>query len=41
MSSTMTTRNHTLQRSDATSLISLLRRCYLAVSAADIPLIFR
>src|ERR1700681_1776467 len=41
MRSTMTTRNHTLRKSGATSLISLLRRCYLAVLAADIPLLFR
>jgi hypothetical protein len=38
---TMTTRNHTLQSSGAASLISLLRRCYLAVMAADIPLLCR
>jgi hypothetical protein len=34
----MTTRSHTRQRSGAALLISLQRRCYLAVSAADIPL---
>jgi hypothetical protein len=37
MGSTMTTRNHTPRISRATPLISLIRRCYLAVLAADIP----
>src|SRR5580658_2434035 len=41
MRSMMTTRSHTLQRAGATLLISLLRRCYFAVLAADIPLLFR
>src|SRR5579864_2820995 len=37
----MTTRNRTLLKSGATALISLLRRWYRAVLAADIPLLSR
>jgi hypothetical protein len=37
----METRSYTLQKSRATALIALLRRCYRAVLAADIPLLSR